>query len=462
MQPTVKSIIKLLDFTVSAIAFSLFLALALLASVSRFFKKPPHAKNGIIQLYISIVDFRKSVVSGIREDILLDGFIKKCFSYHFDFDGEPDASGDIGSGVFVNNVNVYPRGALRACGFRKTAALIVVIKSFFSMLDVVRTERVNVIRAQDAHLLGFLAYLLSRFSGAPFIVQICSNYELKDRGAKGLAFRPFLFPSVERFFERALMRRSDMILTDRKHYREFGVIPGDIPEEKYVNMGFFVDKSHYAGPETGKSLHREFGIKNGTQIVLYAGRLSPVKYPVDLVRMFAKVVSERPDTVLVIAGEGTLEKDMRELAHERGFCEKIKFLGRVSHDKMRDLYLASDVAAFTSAGFTLIEAALAGKAVVAYDFEWHGEFIGKNERGLLVPFGDYEKFAESVLQVLEDESLRKSLGKAAREYALAHYGREEAVAKEKELYSRLLGHQVTGSQGHRFRRINHGFPLSRE
>ena len=48
----------------------------------------------------------------------------------------------------------------------------------------------------------------------PFIVQICSNYELKDRSAKGLTFRPFRFKIVERWLERAMMRSADMVMTD--------------------------------------------------------------------------------------------------------------------------------------------------------------------------------------------------------------------------------------------------------
>ena len=86
----------------------------------------------------------------------------------------------------------------------------------------------------------------------------------------------------------------------------------------------------------------------------------------------------------------------------------------------------------------MIEAALAAKPIVAYDYEWHDEFIGKNERGILVPLGDCRRFAEEVVRLISDEALRRKYGQAARAYALENYSRESAVRKERDAYTGLL------------------------
>ena len=435
----VKKMIGFFDLAMSMVLAVLFLPVVTAAFiVSKVARRRRREAGDIKELFLSIVDIRESVISTQKEDMLLKGFIKKVFCFYFDFEKASDEVSYFGEDIHVNIVSVHPDNAFTRLGLKKSAACLVEMKAFFTMLAVVLNEGVNIIRAQDPHLLGFNAYLLSRLTKVPFIVQICSNYEVKDRQAKGLTFRPFIFKGVERRFERAIMRAADLVLTDREHYRSFGLIPGDIPEEKYGNMGFFVSDLHYASPESRKDLRGELKIGREKKVLLYVGRLSEVKFPLELVKMLAFCLEKRKDPVLLIAGEGALKDEMRKEAHRAGISDNIIFLQKWPQDRLPDLYHTADVVCFPSAGFTMIEAALGARCIVAYDFEWHSEFIGSNERGILVPFRDSRKFAEEVLRALEDQRYRDSLGMAAREYALRNYSRESAIAKEAIFYKRVL------------------------
>lgn len=434
-----KGMVKFCDFILSACVTAIFLSFALIALIlSKFIKNKHGSIKEISQLCISIIDFRDSVLSSYKSDLLLDGFINKSFCYHFDFDKPEDESVYIEKNIYMSNMSVHPYNAFTRAGFRKTMACFVEIRAFFEMLGVMKKEDINIIRAHDPHLLGFNAYLLSRLGKAPFIVQVCSNYEVKDRQAKGLTFRPFLFKGIERAFERAIMRASDLVLTDREHYRSFGLIPADIPSEKYGNMGFFVDSVHYAPPDSRKNLRGELKIPPENKILLYVGRLAEVKYPLDLIRIFALCREKRQDLTLLIAGDGTLRDEMERLAREAGIEADVIFLKKAAQDRISDLYHTADIVCFTSAGFTMIEAALAEKCVIAYDFEWHGEFIGANERGIVVPFRDTGAFAKEILRVLADPKLMSDTGKAARAYALGNYSRKSAIEKEIKFYKRVF------------------------
>jgi glycosyltransferase involved in cell wall biosynthesis len=406
--------------------------------VSRFKKDKPKNIKKINELCISIIDFRDSVLVSYKNDLLLEGFIDNAVCYHFDFDRAKDEGLFIDKNIYMYNASVHPDGVMTRMGMRKTAACIVEFGTFFKMLKTAADEDINIIRAHDPHLLGFNAFLLSRLTKTPFIVQICSNYEIKDRQAKGLTFRPFIFQGIERRFERGIMRASDLVLTDREHYRDFGLIPKDIPDSKYGNMGFFVSDIHYAPTSSRKDLRGELNIAPEKKIILYAGRLAEVKYPLDLMKMFAVCLKNRRDLMLVIAGDGVLRDEMENMAREGSFRDNVIFMEKLPQDKLADLYNTADVVCFTSAGFTMVEAALAEKCIVAYDFEWHSEFLGRDERGILVPFGDTGRFAEETLKVLEDGKLRERLGKAAREYGLANYSRDAAIRKEIGYYKRLF------------------------
>jgi glycosyltransferase involved in cell wall biosynthesis len=172
------------------------------------------------------------------------------------------------------------------------------------------------------------------------------------------------------------------------------------------------------------------------------GRLEPVKYTQDLIKMFSICSKARNDLVLMIAGDGELKKGMKDAAALEGVRDAVVFLDRLPQEELKDLYITADVACFTSAGFTMIEAALAERCIIAYDFEWHSEFIGNNERGLLVPFGDTVKFAAAVLRAIGDRELRTMLGRNARDFALKNYSRRESINKEIGFYKTVL--QVGG------------------
>src|SRR3989338_10822632 len=117
----------------------------------------------------------------------------------------------------------------------------------------------------------------------------------------------------------------------------------------------------------------DLGIPDDKKILLYVGRLEEVKYVLDLVKMMSELSKVRRDAVLLIAGDGALRDEMRDMAGRLGVSGAVKFLKRLPQEVLKDLYYTADIACFTSAGFTMIEAALAERCIAAYDFEWHGE-----------------------------------------------------------------------------------------
>ncbi|MBM99379.1 MAG: hypothetical protein CMJ77_09655 [Planctomycetaceae bacterium] len=60
---------------------------------------------------------------------------------------------------------------------------------------------------------------------------------------------------------------------------------------------------------------------------MYAGRLAWEKGLLVLTQAFAKCVSKIPDAQLLIAGEGPIEKSVRDLIAELGISENTKRLG---------------------------------------------------------------------------------------------------------------------------------------
>jgi glycosyltransferase involved in cell wall biosynthesis len=174
-------------------------------------------------------------------------------------------------------------------------------------------------------------------------------------------------------------------------------------------------------------------------MLLYVSRLAAVKFPLDVLRAFDLVEKKFYDSVLVIVGDGPLKASIRQLSEDLGISGKIIFLILKSQAELSELYASSDCIVFPHAGITLVEAALSAKPIVAYDYEWHPEVIGRDERGYLVPFRDYRAMAEKIEYVFNHYG--EALGKAssARLFAIKEFNKDAIISLERSVFEKFLG-----------------------
>jgi glycosyltransferase involved in cell wall biosynthesis len=175
-------------------------------------------------------------------------------------------------------------------------------------------------------------------------------------------------------------------------------------------------KNPYASP-TGK-LKGELAIKN--LILLYCGNLEPYQ-GIDLLLDSFQLVCQQTDNVdLVIIGgvDGDI-KFYEEKARRLGIENKAHFLGPKPFEQL-DQYLAeADI--LTAPRIRGINTPMkvfpylhSGKPVLLTDLYTHNQIISKNE-AYLAP-ATPEGFSRGILDLAEDESLRKRLGKNGREF----------------------------------------------
>lgn len=86
----------------------------------------------------------------------------------------------------------------------------------------------------------------------------------------------------------------------------------------------------------------------------------------------------------------------------------------------------------------LIEAAAAGRAIVASDVPGCREIVRHNDNGLLVPPRDAPALAAALERLIHDPALRARMGARGREIAVAEFSLERVVRETLELYERLL------------------------
>ncbi|MCC6264008.1 MAG: glycosyltransferase [Bryobacterales bacterium] len=201
------------------------------------------------------------------------------------------------------------------------------------------------------------------------------------------------------------------------------VIPNGVAPEPFAN-----------GEETRARVRRELEL--GDEFAwLAAGRLMWKK---DHATMLS-AMAQQPAGILLIAGEGPLEKELRKQAE--ALEARVRFLGL-----REDIpYLMSACDGFVMSSvveglpMALIEAAMAGLPAVATDAGGVREVIRDGETGFVVPARDAAALGEAMRRLAGmPAEARGEMGEAARRNAVERFSLSETAARWEALYRECL------------------------
>ncbi len=126
-------------------------------------------------------------------------------------------------------------------------------------------------------------------------------------------------------------------------------------------------------------------------LILYVGNLKKEKGCLDLLNAFVQIAPKQPKLKLYIAGTGVMQKTMKERAAQAGLENRVVFLGKINHDKLRHWYNAADLVSLPSYNEgvpnVLLEAMACGTPVIATRVGGIPEVV-EDHTGLLSPAGD--------------------------------------------------------------------------
>jgi glycosyltransferase involved in cell wall biosynthesis len=174
--------------------------------------------------------------------------------------------------------------------------------------------------------------------------------------------------------------------------------------------------------------------------ILYAGNLVPSK-GVDLLLGAAAELTRRDVKYqLKILGQGPAQKSLQSLAESLRIGPQVIWSPFVPQTQMPWEYGASTITVLPTRGqaeglgLTLVEALLAGSAVVGTPAGGIPEVVRHEETGLLARAGDPADMADQLQRLLTDPDLRIRLSRAGREYALRTSSPDVTVERFLEIY----------------------------
>ena len=224
-----------------------------------------------------------------------------------------------------------------------------------------------------------------------------------------------------------------------------------VPSQKIEVVRSGLDIETLASSDRRNEIRGELNLEPDQHLVVFAGRLRPVKGIVSGVEAFAKATKTNPNLHLAIAGEGEQRAKLESLAQKLEAANHITFLG-VRND-IPDLLSAADSILIPSLneGFPrlAIEAMAAGKPIIATNVGGTPEAIDDGVTGILVPAKEIDAMADAVLRLADDPDWQAKLGEAGRKKATANYSVHSYVSRLIDIYTKYSTHPASVEGTHR-------------
>lgn len=187
-------------------------------------------------------------------------------------------------------------------------------------------------------------------------------------------------------------------------------------------------------------LREAWGAGDGVPLILTIARLSYEKGLDTLIDAAAVLRRTHPTAKFVVLGEGPDRPLLEERIRSNGLTDCVALAG--FHADVWPAIAAADIICLPSKSEgmpnVLLEAMAVGKPIVATAVGGIPEAVASNMNGLLVPAEDPAALAAALAQLVDDRSLARRLGAAAKRTVADRFLARDAVAAYGELYDRLL------------------------
>ena len=299
---------------------------------------------------------------------------------------------------------------------------------------------------------GLAAESLSdAWGGTPIVHMFHTLGEMKNRIAQSDEERE----SPERIAgEKRVLARVDRMVTATLAERTQLRFLYKADDRKLITIPPGVDTSHFY-PIPPDEAKMAIGIKPDVRMILFVGRIEPLKGLDTLIRAMSCLKLNHPDHpnhpvhLAIIGGEpdASSQQMSAEMARLQQLCDELAldqtviFLGKRGQDTLPYYYSAAEVLVmpshYESFGMVALEAMACGTPVIASEVGGLGFLVQNGKTGYTIPNGDPGVLYDKLSILLEDANLREAMGKRATEYAQS-YTWDKIAAQIVGVYQALL------------------------
>lgn len=338
------------------------------------------------------------------------GYVVDVFTRRASADA-PDTQ-PFGPNARVINIDAGPAGPI------DKEALVGHLREFEANLSAFTEREGAAYDMMHSHywMSGVVATRLAERWGVPHVAMFHTLGEVKNR-ARATEHEPASRIAAER----RIATTADRIVVASAHEKHLltALYGADAARIAIVPCGIDLD---LFAPMEKEFARRKLGLKDGERVILFVGRIEPLKGIDILISVAAQLHEDENFIVLIVGGDARASAEIEQLraqAERLGVEHHISFVGSVEHDRLPLYYNAADVCVvpsyYESFGLVAVESMACGTPVVASRVGGLTTTVQDGETGYLIPWRCPEPFAERLELLLDNDELRASFGRAGRE-----------------------------------------------
>jgi len=282
--------------------------------------------------------------------------------------------------------------------------------AFLKLWRLFRRERPDIVHTHSTKA-GIIGRWAAKLAGVPFIFHTAHGFGFNDFQRPAVRN---LYISLERLTAKITTKLFVVSYANADKAEKCGMTrPGDWV---LARDSISVDEFLHERPRRQKL--RAWRVPEDKVIVGMVACFKPQKSPEDFVEVAARVLAKTQLAHFVMAGDGELRQSIEERIRRHGIGGHITLLGWQSENEMPEVYRNLDVVVLTSLweGLPCVfsEAMACALPIVATNVDGAREAILEGENGYLHDPHDIEGMARSVLKLIADADLRRTMGRRGK------------------------------------------------
>jgi len=307
------------------------------------------------------------------------------------------------------------------------------LKDFFALIEIclfIKKEKITIVHTHSSKA-GVLGRLAAKMAGVKVIIHTVHGWSFNNY--QNVIKRKFFI-----WLERFIARFTDSIVVVSYHDKQKGLLNRIGREDRYKLIHYGIEYSKFN--VENNIIRKELGINQNDLLVCMIACFKPQKAPQDFIKAASKVIEIFPNAKFLFVGDGILRRQL-EIMIEKYNLQTSVILASWRRD-IEKILSATDIFVLTSLweGFpvSVLEAMASSCPVVVTRTGGVEEIVIEGKNGFLAWPRDIDKVVESLSNLLKDGSLRKKIGRNARDFLNSDFCLDTTIKSNQDLYENLL------------------------
>ena len=282
-------------------------------------------------------------------------------------------------------------------------------------------------------------YFASKMDFHPLIVSAQGSDILK------VGTESKLLTYIKKKIAQKVVKKIDLILIEGNKIKNKLFYDYRVDPKKMVMQQSGVDVEKFKPDIDSLVIKNKLDI-NGRLSVISLRNFYPEYDVKTLIRAIPAVIDVYPTCKFIVAGKGSQEEKLRELATKLKIMQpyNLEFIGHIENDDLPKYLNAVDIyvsTASTDSGISMstAEAMACGLPVIVTDVEDNSDWIENKVNGFLIPFEYVVSLSERIVRLLDDKNLRKEFGKLGRKTIVERDNYDEEMKNMENIYEKIYG-----------------------